>query len=245
MAVQDDKRETEMRELVGLRPGEGRSGVDAHFDFVVGGRRHAVPVELKSTTAGSVSTARDVGPEHIAKWRSRVWLIGFYDSGGVTLERLLVLGPDEMEPWISRIEGYVALDFLIGERAAMKLGIDDVRVICGEKSVYTLEDAKALYKRQWSESDYRSEMDLQDGYSPRRMLRILRLRARYLSDRGATLNNPHIPMRFLSTFADKMVDVPTVGGSDELRRRIRRTVREITMASAKLRAVAASTSGAG
>lgn len=89
MAVQDDKRETEMRELVGLRPGEGRSGTDAYFDFVVGGRRQAAPIELKSTTVGAVSTARDVGPERIEKWRSRVWLIGFYDSGGAALSACL------------------------------------------------------------------------------------------------------------------------------------------------------------
>ena len=244
MAVQDDKRETEMRELVGLRAGEARSGIDAYLDFVASGRRYAAPIELKSTTVGSVSTARDVGPEHMEKWRSRVWLIGFYDSGGTTLERLLALGPDEMEPWISRIESYIAPDFRLGERAAKKLGIDDLHVICGEKSIYMLEDAKALYKRQWSESDYVSEMDLPNGYSPRRMLRVLRLRARYLSDRGSTLNNPHIPMRFLSAFADKMAEVSMVG-SNELKRRVGRRVREITMESAKLRTVAATTSGGG
>ena len=168
VAVQDDHRETEMRQLVGLRTGEGRSGIDAYFDFTVRGRHYAVPIELKSTTVGSVSTARDVGPEHIEKWRSRVWLFGFYDSSGTTLERLLALGPDEMEPWISRIERYIAPDFLIGERAAMNLGIDDMHVICGEKPIYTLEDAKALYKRQWSETDYLSHMDCPNGYSPRR-----------------------------------------------------------------------------
>lgn len=232
-----------MRELVGLRSRVQRSGIDAYFDFVVGGRRYAVPVELKSTTVGSVSTARDVGPEHIEKWRSRVWLIGFYDSGGTTLKRMLALGPNDMEPWISRIERYIAPDFLLGERAATKLGIDDMHVVCGEKSAYTLEDAQALYKRQWSKSDYLSQMDLPNGYSPRRMLRILRLRARYLIDRGATLNNPHIPRRFFSTFADKMVEVAPEVGGDGLRERIERNVREITMASAKLRAVAATAAG--
>ena len=243
MAVQDDKRETEMRELVGLRSRAHRSGIDAYLDFAVGGRRYAVPVELKSTTVGSVSTARDVGPEHIAKWRSRVWLVGFYDSDGVTLKRMLALGPDDMEPWVSRIERYIAPDFLLGERAAMKLGIDDLHVVCGEKSAYTLEDAQALYKRQWSKSDYLSQMDLQDGYSPQRMLQILRLRARYLNDRGATLNNPHIPKRFFATFADKMVEVAPELGDDGLRQRVERSVREITMGSAKLRAVAATAAG--
>ena len=239
MAVQDDRRETEIRKLVGLRSGEGRSGVDAYFDFVAGGRRYTVPIELKSTTVGSVSTARDVGRGHIEKWRSRVWLVGFYDSGGTMLERVLVMGPDDMEPWISRIESYIAPDFLIGERAAMKLGVDDLHVICGEKSIYTLEDAKALYKRQWSESDYLSEMDLPNGYSPSRMLKVLRLRARYLSDRGSTLNNPHIPMRFFSAFADRMVEVATVTGGEKLGRQLRRRIREITMESEKLRVAAA------
>lgn len=232
-----------MRELLGLRAGAGRSGVDAYFDLLVGGRRCVVPVELKSTTIGAVSTARDVGPDHIEKWRSRVWLFGFYNSSGTSLERMLALGPDDMEPWISRIERYIAPDFLVGERAAMKLGIDDLNVICGEKSVYTLEDAKALYKRQWTENDYLSQMDLPGGYSPRRMLRVLRLRARYLSDRGSTLNNPHIPMRFLSTFADKAVEVPQ-RGSDRLRQLVRGRVRQIAVENAKLR-LATANAGAG
>ena len=254
-----------MRELVGLRSRAHRSGIDAYFDFVVGGRRYAVPVELKSTTVGSVSTARDVGPEHIEKWRSRVWLVGFYDSDGVTLKRMLALGPDDMEPWISRIERYIAPDFLLGERAAKKLGIDDLHIVCGEKSAYTLKDAQALYKRQWSKSGYLSQMDLQDGYSPQhraparsrgppqmdlqdgyspqQLLQILRLRARYLNDRGATLNNPHIPKRFFATFADKMVEVAPELGDDGLRQRVERSVREITMGSAKLRAVAATAAG--
>lgn len=208
--------------------------MDAYFDLVVDGRGHAVPVELKSTTVGSVSTARDVGLEHIEKWRSRVWLFGFYDSSGATLERVLALGPDDMEPWISRIERYIAPDFLVDERAAMNLGTDDLNVICGEKSIYTLEDAKALYKRQWTESEYLSQMDLPGGYSPRRMLRVLRLRARYLSDRGSTLNNPHIPKRFLATFADKMVEVSRRVGSDGLRRRVGRAIRQIAVENAML-----------
>ena len=33
MAVQDDRREVEVRDRIGLRGGETRSGVDAYFDF--------------------------------------------------------------------------------------------------------------------------------------------------------------------------------------------------------------------
>lgn len=184
MAVQDDEREVEVREIVGLRKGEGRSGVDAYMDFTARDRPYSVPIELKSTTVGSVSTARDVGRDHIEKWRSRVWVFGFYGSGGSALEGLLALGPDDMEPWISRIDSYIGPDFMIGERVARKLEMDDLHVICGEKDAYALDDAKALYKRQWTENEYSAEMDLPNGYSPNRMLQILRLRARYLIDRG-------------------------------------------------------------
>ena len=230
-----------MRELVGLRAGRERSGVDAYLDFNANGRRYSMPIELKSTTVGSVSTARDVGLDHIEKWRSRVWVFGFYNSSGRTLEKVLVLGPDDMEPWISRIERYIAPDFMIGERAAAKLVIDDVHVICGEKEVYTLEDARALYKRQWSVSRYASEMDVEDGYSPRRMLRILRHRARYLNSRGATLNNPHITRSFLQRYASRILDVTAAGRKEALRRLLRRDIRQITMGSQTLRSVAAAT----
>ena len=226
-----------MREIIGLRKGEGRSGVDAYMDFAETGRPYAVPIELKSTTVGSVSTGRDVGRDHIEKWRSRVWVFGFYESGGSVLESLLVLGPDDLDPWISRIERYMAPDFMIGERVAPKLEMDDLHVICGEKEAYTLADAKALYKRQWSQDEYAAEMDLPDGYSPNRMLEILRLRVRYLLDRGSTLNNPHMPKRFLATFANK--SMPVSVGAEELRRGIRRAIRRTVMASTKLRRLAA------
>ena len=226
-----------MREIIGLRAGEGRSGVDAYLDFTSAGRRYSAPIELKSTTVRSVSTARDVGIDHIEKWRSRIWVFGFYRPSGQVLESLLTLSPEDMEPWISRIERYMAPDFMIGERIATKLDMDDLHVICGEKDVYTPEDARSLYKRQWSEDRYISEMDRHEGYSPSKMLEILRLRARYLNNRGSTLNNPHIPKRFFSALAGRPVSVAV--GTDALKRRVRRSIRQITMASTKLRRIAA------
>lgn len=88
MAVQDDAREIEVRELIGLRAGAGRSDIDAFFDFTFKGRQYATPIELKSTTVGSVSTGRDIGPDHLAKWRHRVWVIAFYPDGNA-LQQLL------------------------------------------------------------------------------------------------------------------------------------------------------------
>ena len=237
MAVQDDRREVEVRDRIGLRGGETRSGVDAYFDFSDEGRRYAVPVELKSTTNRTVSTARDVGRAHIQKWRSRLWIFGFYDLSGATMENLLIPGPDDMESWIARIERYIAPDFLIGERAAERLTLEDLHVICGEKSVYSLHDAHALHKRQWQRAEYESEMDVPAGYSPGKMLEILRLRAKYLNERGSTLNNPHIPKRFFSEFRDYEIDVRKV--SVELRRVAERRMRSVVLGTPVLRRIAA------
>jgi len=43
-------------------------------------------------------------------------------------------------------------------------------------------------------------MDLDNGYSPERMLDILKDRAEYLMKRGSTLNNPHIPESYYGDF---------------------------------------------
>lgn len=236
MAVQDDRRETEIRKVLRLRPGRSRSGVDAYLEFVRGGIRYAAPLELKSTTTGSVSTARDVGPPHIKKWRDRVWLFGFYDSDGVVMEKLLMLGPEDMESWISRLERYIAPDFAIGERVAHRLTLEDLYIICGEKNVYQLDDARLLYKRQWRRDRYASEMDLSNGYSPNRMLEILRLRARYLNARGATLNNPHIPKRFFSEFEGRMIDSRR-GVDRQLASSVRAAIRLTTVENPRLREV--------
>ena len=205
MAVQDDKREKLMCKLLGLRRGKSRGGVDAHYDISgAGSRRISVPVELKSTTNNSVSTARDVGMNHIVKWRRRVWVFGFFDEKGRKLNSILCLAPSQMAPWIDKIEAYIKPDFAIGHRAAAKLDLGDLHVVCGEKEIYSRQDAENLHKKQWSKEEYLRHMDLEDGYSPVRMLEILRLRALYLNDRGSTLNNPHIPDTFFRTYADKI-----------------------------------------
>ena len=236
MAVQDDRRELEMCALIGLTPGSSRSGVDAAFEFMEQGHRYAAPVELKSTTSRSVSTGRDIGPKHLQKWRLKAWVFGFYDSTGATLESLLVLGPSDMEPWIGRIERYIAPDFMIGERLVQRLSQEDLHVICGEKAQYGREDAKALHKKQWNNDKYFSEMDVPGGYSPEKMLEILRLRAQYLNARGATLNNPHIPKTFFSSFRDREMRVGA--NPSDLRSSVQAAIRSITVGNRHLRQIA-------
>ncbi len=230
-----------MRELLGLRAGEGRADVDAFFDFSSKGLRYATPIELKSTTVGSVSTGRDIGPDHLTKWRERIWVIAFYGASGEDIERLLVLAPADMDDWISRIEGYIRPDFAIADRASQRLSSLDMQVVCGEKSSYTLEDARRLFKRQWQKRRYLAEMDLQDGYSTAKMLEIFRLRTQYLIGRGATLNNPHIPKGYLARFGERLVDAqawPRGESAARRRREFRVQLRKITLADPSLAQVA-------
>ena len=154
MAIQDDRRERGMCQLIGLRKGEGRSEVDAFLDFEVTGKIFSAPIELKSTTSNTVSTARDVGPAHIAKWRTRIWVFGFYDASGRKLQKLLTLGPNDMEDWIRKIGNYIAPDLAIGTRIEDKLNLEDLYIVCGEKPKYSLSDAQALQKRQWNRDKY-------------------------------------------------------------------------------------------
>jgi hypothetical protein len=89
-------------------------------------------------------------------------------------------------------EAYILSDYKLAQFAPELLTIDILYEILGQKDVYTLEEARSLQKKQYTTKQYFDTMDLNQGYSPERMLSILKARCRYLIERGATLNNPHI-----------------------------------------------------
>lgn len=105
MSVQDDTREKELIkifELVKLPQLKAREGIDAFIPD----RLKFHPIELKSTTKGGVSTARDVGFEHLKKWRSRYWLFGIY-SKTRQLEEVRFARPEQLETCFARIEAKI------------------------------------------------------------------------------------------------------------------------------------------
>jgi len=191
VAVQDDQRENELRELFELvrDEEEGRSGIDAYL--AVGNVR--IPFELKSTTASGVTTVRDFGLDHVVKWTGKHWLIGFYDKHGTELQYSLYGSPQQMAPWIEEKREYISTDIMLADLVPEHLSLDDMRRVCGDKQIYSLSDARRIQKQQYKAAEYRAKMDVSDGYSPERMLEIVRDRSRYLILRGSTLNNPHIP----------------------------------------------------
>jgi hypothetical protein len=215
VTVQDDQRERELCRLFNLDwdPAHERSGTDAFFLVDTTSGRFRVNVEVKSTTGRSISTARDVGLEHVWKWRRMFWVIGYYSKGGLKLTTCLCLSPEQVDPWIQAIDDKIRPDFLLAERASRNLTIEDLGAVCGFKTAYTVEDAKRLHKRQWTVEQYANASDIERHgkpmISPQSMLEILRLRAIYISQRGATLNNPHIEKSFLSRFLNTESEVRT------------------------------------
>lgn len=208
MSVQDDERERELVRVFNLAwdPAHQRAGVDALLEVAVDGRRFRFDIEVKSTTGDTVSTARDVGMEHIQRWRRMLFVIGFYskEARRPELQRCLCLSPVDMEPWIVSIKKKILIDFKIATRSSLSLHLDDLFEVCGEQTSYSIDDAKRIHKQQWSRSEYEAAPDTTDGGERRisqlKMLEILQLRARYIAERGATLNNPHVTKRHLQPF---------------------------------------------
>jgi hypothetical protein len=147
-----------------------------------------------------VTTVRDFGPDHINKWKSKHWLIGFYDIKGKNLQYSHYGSPDQMAPWIESKRKYVQPDFDLANLASRKFSLDleDLYEIVEKKDIYTLKDAQSIQKRQYKVEKYQELMDEEGGFTPQRMLEILIDRSRYLFKRGATLNNPKIPKTYFN-----------------------------------------------
>jgi len=154
-----------------------------------------IPFELKTTSKGSVTTVRDFGPDHIRKWQNMHWLFGFFTGNSIIYK---YGNPAMMQPWIIEKEKYISTDFHLANLIPTKLTLRDLYQICGKKSTYDYKDAQSIQKKQYSKSRYIALQDVDGGYSPTRMLEILSDRAKYLIERGSTLNNPHIPARYFN-----------------------------------------------
>lgn len=209
MTVQDDERERELSALFGLDwdAAHERHGVDALLtDIVVGSTTYQFEVEVKSSTEMDIGTARDFGMAHIERWRKMLFVFGFYSKvrGRPELERSLCLTPVDMEPWLAKKEAQMLIDFKLAARVPHHLQLEDLFAVCGEQATYSIKDAKKLHKQQYSAAQYAAAIDLVQNNVPAisqaGMLKILKERAFYIAQRGATVNNPHITKTFLAPF---------------------------------------------
>lgn len=216
MTVQDDERERELSALFGLDwdAAHERHGVDALLtDVVVDGKAFQFEVEVKSSTEMDIGTARDFGMAHIERWRKMLFVFGFYskDRGRPELQRSLCLTPLDMEPWLAKKEAQILIDFRLAGRVSRNLQLEDLFEVCGEQPSYSIEDAKRLHKQQYTAAQYAAAADIHDGRVPRisqaGMLKILKERALYIAQRGATVNNPHITKSYLLPFLGTQSEV--------------------------------------
>jgi len=131
--VQDNRRETQIAQIVGLKPSEKRAGRDA-TDL------YGNSFELKSATKRTITTARDVGVQTIAKWRKNYWVVatGLIKAGKFKIDSIYVAHPDDLEPWFAplekllRAEARVCFNVLkaAAKAGACKLDIEFVRQKC-------------------------------------------------------------------------------------------------------------------
>lgn len=142
--AQDNSRENRLVDLFNLtRPANRvRHGTDALL--LIDG--HELEFELKSVTTagGSVSTVRDLGPDHIAKWKNKHWIIARYTGHDLTECRYGT--PDDMAPWITRIWDYVRSDFEAAQIIPALVTMDVMQKIAGQKQLYSYADARRLQK---------------------------------------------------------------------------------------------------
>src|ERR1700722_13658297 len=93
--------------MFNLQPGSTNGlGVDAIDED---GRKY----ELKTTTRadGKMSTARNTGPNHLAKWRDGMhWICskGTYAGESFIVGDTYHLSPAQMEPWYDAVESKLA-----------------------------------------------------------------------------------------------------------------------------------------
>jgi len=157
MSVQDDARENRMLDLFNLQQPANRvrHGTDAILQ--IEGR--TLEFELKSvTTGGGLTTVRDFGPDHIAKWKNKHWLISVY-QGGILLH-CKYGSPAAMAPWIEEKWRYIKADFDLAQHIPHLLFLPTMYSIIGSKEIYTVADAKRLHKAQYSAVKYAELMDV-------------------------------------------------------------------------------------
>lgn len=203
MAPQDDERERQMVSVFNLMvpTDRGRADIDAYLDLRAGD--DPLPFELKSTAnaKNSISTVRDFGPEHIAKWRGLHWLFAFFEPDGRTLRHCYYASPADMAPWIQEKARYIRPDLVLAESAPQLITDATLSLVVGEDvESCSIDQAKLIMKKQWSAAHYRAAADLPDlRFSRSRMVELLQARCEYVIRRGATLNNPHIPESYFAT----------------------------------------------
>lgn len=110
--VQDDIREEILTRTLNLTRTGKRIGPDATDEY-------GNVFELKTTTTKSLTTARDIGLEYLARMRKQYLIAanGKQTDYGFAAADIYFLHPDDLNEWITPIEGRLRADMDIVMRA--------------------------------------------------------------------------------------------------------------------------------
>jgi len=211
VAPQDDQREQEQLKIFGLRqePASSREDNDAVIDLL---GKNTQKLELKSSTKGSITTARDFGLEHIKNWRSKHILCSFYDPKGNEILWSLLIPNQKLQIWLNEQLDYIKLDLSIIE--ALVQNVDDSflnglrEVIFSDRPVYPGEIIDSLLKQQMNSESKKNFLDVHGAQiSPESLNIAIKERLSYLVSRGITRNNPHIGKLFIQNVVKEDPDL--------------------------------------
>lgn len=188
--IQDNKREKELIKLFNLEQPKNRSRIGVDGLLVVDDI--TIPFEIKSTTIGDITTARDVNLNHIKKWRRVHWLVGIYNNNA-KLQYVVYGSPNKLINWFDFIENDIKRGLKISSMIVDRIDIDMVKEIFGDKSTYTYDEARFVFKRLFTKKEYERRKDKKKGYSKKAMLAMFKEHNWHYLERGSSLNNPKIP----------------------------------------------------
>lgn len=194
--IQDNIRETEIINLFKLKKtNHNRIGIDAKIKY----KNHIFDFEIKSTTMNAISTASPLTLDHIKKWRHQHWLVGVYCKNA-KLKHCLYGSPEDMQKWLDYWEEDIKRGLFISDMLVERIDYDMLFEIFGKKVVYTIDDAKYVFKKLFTKSQYNDMMDKQDGFSKKQLLKMFKEHNKTYLYRGANVNNPKIPLTYVKNW---------------------------------------------
>lgn len=180
--VFENSREQVMIDICKMRPGKDRYDADAYIQ--------SIPFELKSTWTQYFCTARDFGLSHLKKYKRAHWLFGVFEPNTTQLSCMYYATPEQMRPWLNHVEHNIRPLLLLAKYTTAAITPSVVYKIFGKKNTYTEAELRAyLVPRQ--------TVITATTYSLPETILILRECVKQKLQRGATINNPHIPLSYL------------------------------------------------
>lgn len=194
--IQDNKREHQLIDLFKLKKiNHKRIGIDARLKVL----SEKIDFELKSTTTGSVSTARGLHLEHLERWKDLHWIIGKYNKKA-ELECCYYGSPDDMIEWITFWENDIKRGINISDMLIDRIDLNMMYEIFDKKKKYNYKEIKFVFKNLYTVQEYKDMQNSEGTYDPEIVLEMFKKHNQVYLYRGAALNNPKIPFKYYKSW---------------------------------------------